>query len=248
MQFSKKDIIIKSWRLMSKHLLLLTTMVVFIFSLIILFTVVQDKLMIELTYQSIIFIIASSLFNQGISLGIVCVSLNIINSNEIKFSLLFAGFHMLLQYVLASLLYLLFLLLAAIPGICLLFISIYKNSSSSPTNILSMLAILLIIVPTVYLSIRLQFFNYFLIDQECGILDSIKNSAIISRGKVLELFVFGAYLSLIVLISLIPLSIGLAIGSSLAALLAIPVGLSFIFTVIALGYVYTILKSNIKPL
>ena len=77
-------------------------------------------------------------------------------------------------------------------------------------------------------------------------MESIKNSAIISRGQVLELFVFGAYLSLIVLISLIPLSIGLAISSPLAALLAIPVGLSFIFTIIALGYVYTILKSNIK--
>ena len=248
MQFSKKDIIIKSWRLMSKHLLLLTTMVVFIFSLIILFTVVQDKLMIELTYQSIIFIIASSLFNQGISLGLVCVSLSIINGNEVKFSLLFAGFHMLLQYVLASMIYLLFILLAATPGACLLFVSIYKNSSSSLASMMSMLGILLIIVPTVYLSIRLQFFNYFLIDKECGIMESIKNSATISKGRVLELFVFGAYLSLIVLISLIPLSIGLTISPPLAALLAIPVGLSFIFTIIALGYVYTILKSNIKPL
>ena len=85
-------------------------------------------------------------------------------------------------------------------------------------------------------------------DQECGIVDSIKNSATISRGHVLELFIFGAYLSLIVLISLIPLLIGLTLGSPFAILLALPVGLSFLFTILALGQAYTILNKPPKPL
>ena len=88
MELSKKDIILTSWRLMVKHLPILTAMVLFIFTLIILVSIVQDKLVLEITYQSIIFIISSSLFNQGISLGLICVSLNIINHREINFSML----------------------------------------------------------------------------------------------------------------------------------------------------------------
>jgi len=247
MRLSKKDIIIKSWGLMSKKLPIITTMVLFIFSLIVLFTAVQDKLMVKLTYQSIVFIITSSLFNQGISLGLICVALKIINNNEVTFSLLFSGFHMLFQYVAASIIYFFILLVGAIPGAGMLLFSIYQGSAVNFSSIISMLGILLIIIPTIYLSVRLQFYNYFLIDQECGVVESIQKSAAITMGHVLELFIFGAYLSLIVLISLIPFSIGIAIGTPLVILLAVPVGLSFVFTIIALGYVYFILNKKSIP-
>ena len=59
------------------------------------------------------------------------------------------------------------------------------------------------IIPAIYLSVRLQFYEYFLIDEECGVIESIKKSANISKGYVLELFVLGAVLSIIILISII---------------------------------------------
>ena len=74
------------------------------------------------------------------------------------------------------------------------------------------------IVPAIYLSIRLQFYDYFLIDEECGILDAIKKSADISKGYILELFILGAALALIVLISIIPLGVGLLISIPLATM------------------------------
>ena len=75
-----------------------------------------------------------------------------------------------------------------------------------------LIAALLIIVPAVYVSMRLQFYDYFLIDNECSILESITNSAKITKGFVGELFILGAILSIIVLISIIPLGVGLIIS------------------------------------
>ena len=86
------------------------------------------------------------------------------------------------------------------------------------------------IIPAIYLSVRLQFYEYFLIDEECGILESIKKSADISRGYILELFILGAVLSLIILISIIPLGLGL--------ILSIPL------STVATTYVYLKLKKN----
>ena len=59
---------------------------------------------------------------------------------------------------------------------------------------------------------RLQFYDYFLIDNECSILESIIKSAKITKGFVGELFLLGAMLSIIVLISIIPLGAGLIIS------------------------------------
>ena len=84
------------------------------------------------------------------------------------------------------------------------------------------------IVPATYLSVRLQFYEYFLIDEECSVIDSLKKSADISKGYILELFIIGAILSLIVLISIIPMGLGL--------LFSIPLSM------VAISYIYLKLK------
>ena len=84
------------------------------------------------------------------------------------------------------------------------------------------------IVPAIYLSVRLQFYEYFLIDEECGVIESIKKSAEISKGYVLELFILGAILSLIILISIIPMGLGLIFSIPLST--------------VAISYVYLKLK------
>ena len=247
MKLSKKEIIFKSWDLMKDHIAILSIMVLFIFTLNIILSVIQDKLMIEMTYQSIIFIISAYLFHMGLNLGLVRIVLDIINNKEINFSSLFTSFHMLMPYVIASVIYLFILLLVAMPGILLLVFSIsvkIENIFSSEGGMFTILSILLIIIPTIYLSVRLQFYNYFLIDQECGIIESIKKSADISKGHILELFIFGAYLSIIVLLALIPLIIGLSIGTPLVIIFALPLGIGLLFTILATGYVYFILSGE----
>ena len=72
-----------------------------------------------------------------------------------------------------------------------------------------LIPILLIIIPVVYTSLRLQFYDYFLVENEGGAIASIKKSINITQGYAGELFVLGAVLSIIILISIIPLMVGL---------------------------------------
>ena len=218
---------------MKEHLALMAMIILFIFALNMILSVVQEKLLGEITYQSILFIMAAYLFQMGLNLGFLRICLNIINNTEVNFPLLFSSYHMLIPYVLATILYLAALILAASPGMLLLLSSInidIDNLYSSMGNIPVILSLILMIIPAIYLSVRLQFYDYFLIDEECGIVESIKKSADISKGYVLELFILSAVLSLIVLISIIPMGLGL--------IFSIP------FSMVATSYVFIKLKKN----
>ena len=59
---------------------------------------------------------------------------------------------------------------------------------------------LIILVPVVYVSLRLQFYDYFLIDEECRVMESVKKSINATKGYAGELFLLGAILSIIILI------------------------------------------------
>ena len=140
---------------------------------------------------------------------------------------------MLIPYVLATLLYIAALLLAAIPGLFLLITTAsidINNLSNTSGSVPLILSIIIMIIPVMYLSVRLQFYEYFLIDEECGVIESIIKSASISKGYVLELFILGAILSLIILISIIPMGLGLIFSIPLST--------------ITISYVYLKLKKN----
>ena len=233
MEISKKEIIVSSWKIMKSHLPLMIAIVLFIITLNIILSIIQEKLLGTATLQSIIFVIAAYLFLMGLNLGLLRICLNMINNVDVDFSLLFSSFHMLIPYALATIFYLAALLLAASPGLVLFIISAsvdLENLSTATGSVSAILSTLLMIIPAIYLSVRLQFYEYFLIDEECGISESIKKSADISKGYVLELFILGAALALIVLISIIPLGLGL--------ILSIPL------STMATSYVYLKLKKN----
>jgi uncharacterized membrane protein len=187
----------------------------------------------EITYQTILFITAAYLFQMGLGLGLLRLCLNIINNAEVNFSLLFSSFHMLIPYSLATILYFGALLLAAFPGLFVLIAttSLDLDNFLLPTNsIQNILGVILMIVPVIYLSVRLQFYDYFLVDEECGIMESITKSADLSKGYVLELFILSATLALIILISIIPMGLGL--------LFSVPLSM------VATTYIYLKLKNN----
>jgi len=216
---------------MKNHLMLMIIIVLFIFLLNILLSIVQERLLSDITYQAILFVIAAYLFQMGLNLGLLRICLNMINNTDVNFSLLFTSFHILIPYFLATILYLAALLLAASPGLLLLLTTTsinLDNLSSTMGSIPTILSIIIMIVPAIYLSVRLQFYEYFLIDEECGVIESIKKSAEISKGYVLELFILGAILSLIILISIIPMGLGLIFSIPLST--------------VAISYVYLKLK------
>ena len=223
MEFSKREIITSSWNIMKPHLSLLILAILFIFGLNLLLSALQEEILGDIKAQSILFTIAAYLFQMGLNLGMLRISLNIINNKEVNFSQLFGSFDVLIPYILATIVLIAILLIAASPGIILLLVSISADWDSmsnleAPDDWSVIIPIILIIIPAVYISVRLQFYNYFLLDEETGIIESIKRSAEISKGYVGELFLLGAVLSIIILVSIIPLGLGLLISIPLSTM------------------------------
>ena len=217
MEFSKRDIILDSWQTLKNHLGLWLLIMLFIFCINIIISIVQERLLDNITAQTILFIIAAYLFQAGLNLGMLKIALNIHKDSEVEFYQVFGSFHMLATYILATLVFLSLLFLAASPGIILLMLSISADIESIPnleglSGASFIITMLLIIIPAVYASIRLQLYDYYLIDEECRVIDSIKESIRTTKGYAGELFVLGVILSIIILISMIPLMIGLIIS------------------------------------
>ena len=235
MEFSKREIITSSWNIMKPHLSLLILAILFIFGLNLLLSALQEEMLGDIKAQSILFTIAAYLFQMGLNLGMLRISLNIINNKEVNFSQLFGSFDVLIPYILATIVLIAILLIAASPGIILLLVSVSADWDSmsnleAPDDWSIIIPIILIFIPSVYISVRLQFYNYFLLEEEGGIIESIKRSAEISKGYVGELFLLGAVLSIIILVSIIPLGLGLLISIPLSTM--------------ATSYVYLKLKTT----
>lgn len=223
MEFSKKEIITSAWNILKPNLGLMVLVIVFIFSLNLILGIVQDRLLQDVTLQSILFTVAAYLFQMGLNLGMLRICLNLIYNKDGDFSQLFGSFHLLIPYLLASLITLSILLLAAAPGIILLLSSISSDLdmlqvAKTWEGVSTTIPVLIIIIPLVYISLRLQFYDYFLVDDECNIVEAVKKSMAITKGYVMELFLLGAVMSIIVLVSIIPLGAGLFISIPLATM------------------------------
>ena len=223
MEFSKREIITSAWNILKPNLGLMVLTIVFIFSLNLIFGIVQDRLLQDVTLQSILFTVAAYLFQMGLNLGMLRICLNLIYNKDGDFSQLFGSFHLLIPYLLASLISLAILLLATTPGIILLLSSISSDldmlqAAETWGGVSTKIPVLIIIIPLVYISLRLQFYDYFLVDEECNIVEAVKKSIAITKGYVMELFLLGAVMSIIVLVSIIPLGAGLFISIPLATM------------------------------
>jgi len=79
------------------------------------------------------------------------------------------------------------------------------------TGIIVFAGFILLIIPGIYLAIRLQFSTYLIVDKKLGIMDSIKTSWRITRGHTWNLFLFGLLLLLLNILGAIALIIGLIV-------------------------------------
>ena len=78
MEFSKKEIITSTWNILKPNLGLMILVIVFIISLNLMLGIVQDRLLQDVTLQSILFTAAAYLFQMGLNLGMLRICLNLI--------------------------------------------------------------------------------------------------------------------------------------------------------------------------
>ena len=85
MDFSKREIITSSWNILKPNLGLLVLAIVFIFALNLFLGIIQERLLEDVTFQSILFTMAAYLFQMGLNLGILRICLNLIHNKEGEF-------------------------------------------------------------------------------------------------------------------------------------------------------------------
>ncbi len=73
------------------------------------------------------------------------------------------------------------------------------------------IGILLLVIPGIYLTLRLQFFTAYIVDEDCGAIESLKRSWETTKGQEMPLFLLLLVMLLISLIGLLLLGVGLFI-------------------------------------
>ncbi len=121
------------------------------------------------------------LIEYWLSLGILIISLKRARGIEAKVKDLFSGSQYMLNYFIASLLY----------------------------SLIVVAGLFLFIIPGIVWGIKYMMYPFFIIDKNSGITESLKQSAVITKGEKFHLFKFSIIVSLISFIGIIALFIGI---------------------------------------
>ena len=85
-------------------------------------------------------------------------------------------------------------------------------------GIITVVGFILLIIPGIIFSVRLQYVSYLIVDKDLGPVEAIKASWNITRGNTWNLFFFGILIGLINILGLLCLVVGLFITVPLSAL------------------------------
>lgn len=125
-----------------------------------------------------------------VSLGLIKITLKIIDNKKTEIVDLFNGYPQLLNFVVASIIY----------------------------SIIVVVGLILLIVPGIIFSIKYHFYSYLIVDRNMGPLEALKKSGDITKGSKWQLFLLGLACGLVNLVGLLALGIGLLITVPLTML------------------------------
>lgn len=125
--------------------------------------------------------IAGQIIDIFLGLGLVRIGLNLVSDKPADVSMLFGEGRKLLTVIFASLLY----------------------------GFMVFVGLVLLIVPGIYLALRFGQYQNAIVDKDLGVFDSLKYSARITEGNVLNLFGLGIVCFLIVIAGVLALVVGL---------------------------------------
>jgi uncharacterized membrane protein len=132
-------------------------------------------------YLRFIIEVISALVEIVLDMGLIVISLKFVAGEMPEFGDLFSRVQFVFHYLLASLVAL---------GIIVF-------------------GLVLLIVPGIYFAIRLGFFTFYIVDEGAGPLDALQKSWDLTRGRVMDLFLFWMAVVLINILGFLALVVGL---------------------------------------
>jgi len=203
-KFSKKEAIKFGWEIAKRKIKFFVLLLLFVYGFSFFLGFFSEILKKESFLARPIFDIIWIVISAVFNLGLIKISLELCDGKEPKFIDLFSQFQLLFRYLFASLI----------------------------RELIILLGFIFLIIPGIILSIRLSFFDYFIVDRNSKIIESLKKSWEITKGNTWNLFLLYLLLGLINFLGALALMIGL--------FWSIPT------TMLAQAFVYRKLSSQLK--
>lgn len=182
--FSKGEAIIYGWDALKGRFLFFLSLIILVVSI----NIVLSSLPIFIPEEAPVAVAAAAgaifcIILVLMEMGIRRISLKTIDNREPRFSDIWSAYPVLVSYIAGNILY----ALAVIVGLAFL------------------------IVPGIYLAIRLQFYGYLIIDKGMGAIEALKESGSLTRGVKINLFLLGLGLIALNILGAMALGVGLFI-------------------------------------
>lgn len=190
------------WRNFWTHWKLLVGATIFVAGFPLISTIIVD--LANTQYAPFAFVLNLILWALQLilALGTIKVYLSVVDSQPTNFAQLFSPYRLVFKYLIATF----------ISGLAIL------------------IGLTLLIIPGIIVAIKLQFWQWAMVDKNLGVRDSLRESWQITKGVKLNLLLFNILLMLITIVGALFLGVGL--------LVAVPV------TQLATAYVYRRLSSR----
>lgn len=179
--FSKKEAIATGWQIFKKNWVFLVSVTIVSLVISYLPTAVSGVWSSRYPIRTTIFSIVFWFVSVVISIGLIKISLNLVDGGEAGFDDLYAHWHLVWKYLLTQVV----------------------------VGVIVVIGVILLIIPGIIFGIKLQFAPYLVIDKNLGPLAAIKASWALTRGSVVNLFLFGILIGLIYLLGIIVVGVGL---------------------------------------
>ena len=214
---NKRELFIQSWDLFKGNAQFLINIGVLVFLVQMLIPNLLDSLFNQTSIQYILYRITYLLIVTGITLGVTAQLIKVTRLMTVEgFADVFNYFHKIIASIMGSILVALaFGVLAVI--FIVLFMGVSSLSLESIENIAAgdevsgplMIGFMGYVIIIAYLSLKTNFFTYFIVDKDMGPIDALRESLTRTTGLEFELFTIYAILALLNLIGALLFGIGL---------------------------------------
>lgn len=182
--FSKKEAIKFGFKTAKENILFFIGLLVIWVLVTAIFSTIQETLNTNKQYLiGLLFNLFTLVIDSILSLGIINITLKFVDGQKPDFKDLYYTTK-LFNFILASLI----------------------------KAVVVIVGFILLIIPGIILSIKFQFFEYFIVDKKMDAVDSLKASWKITKGVKWNLFLFGLLLALINILGFLCFIIGLVIA------------------------------------
>ena len=214
---NKRELFIQSWDLFKGNAQFLINIGVLVFLVQMLIPNLLDSLFNQTSIQYILYRITYLLIVTGITLGVTAQLIKVTRLMTVEsFADVFNYFHKIIASIMGSILVALaFGVLAVI--FIVLFMGVSSLSVESIESIAAgdevsgplMIGFMGYVIIIAYLSLKTNFFTYFIVDKDMGPIDALRESLTRTTGLEFELFTIYALLALLNLIGALLFGIGL---------------------------------------